>query len=150
VNDSAKALLDLSFTLLDGANILPYYFYMCDMIPGSEHWRVSLTQAQALQHQIMGYLPGFATPRIVCDVPYVGKRWVHQVSRYDTERGISYWTKNYRTAVEADDPLALRREYAYYDPIHTLPATGQQWWLDRSPRGADLATAGAGLTSAAR
>src|SRR5262249_12980343 len=85
-------------------NILPYYFYMCDMIPGSEHWRMSLAQAQALQHQIMGYLPGFATPRIVCDVPYVGKRWVHQVSRYDTELGISYWTKNYRTAVEADDP----------------------------------------------
>jgi len=146
VNDSAKALLDLSFTLLDGANILPYYFYMCDMIPGSEHWRVSLAQAQALQHQIMGYLPGFATPRIVCDVPYVGKRWVHQVSRYDTGRGISYWTKNYRTAVEADDLLALRREYAYYDPIHTLPATGRQWWLE----GADLATAGAGLAPAAR
>jgi lysine 2,3-aminomutase len=152
VNDSAKALLDLSFTLLDGANILPYYFYMCDMIPGSEHWRVSLAQAQALQHQIMGYLPGFATPRIVCDVPYVGKRWVHQVSRYDTERGISYWTKNYRTAVEADDPLALRRDYAYYDPIHTLPTAGQQWWRDRArrPEGTDMATIGAGLTPAAR
>jgi len=152
VNDSAKALLDLSFTLLDGANILPYYFYMCDMIPGSEHWRVSLAQAQALQHQIMGYLPGFATPRIVCDVPYVGKRWVHQVSRYDTERGISYWTKNYRTAVEADDPLALRREYAYYDPIHTLPAAGQQWWQDRArrPESAGMAAIGAGLTPAAR
>jgi lysine 2,3-aminomutase len=89
-------------------------------------------EAQALQHQIMGYLPGFATPRIVCDVPYVGKRWVHQVSRYDTRLGISYWTKNYRTGVEADDPLALSREYAYYDPIYTLPAEGQQWWLDRS------------------
>src|SRR5690349_13967117 len=132
VNDSAAALLDLSFALLDGANILPYYFYMCDMIPGSEHWRLALSEAQALQHQIMGYLPGFATPRIVCDVPYVGKRWVHQVSRYDTRLGISYWTKNYRTAVEADDPLALNREYAYYDPIHTLPADGQQWWRDRS------------------
>ena len=113
---------------------------------------MSLAQAQALQHQIMGYLPGFATPRIVCDVPYVGKRWVHQVSRYDTELGISYWTKNYRTAVEADDPLALRREYAYYDPIHTLPAEGQRWWLDRArgQDGADPAAVGAGLTPAAR
>src|SRR6516164_7701209 len=62
VNDSTAALLDLSFALLDGANILPYYFYMCDMIPGSEHWRISLARAQHLQHQIMGYLPGFATP----------------------------------------------------------------------------------------
>ena len=34
----------------------------------------------------MGYLPGFATPRIVCDVPFVGKRWVHQVAEYDREQ----------------------------------------------------------------
>jgi lysine 2,3-aminomutase len=52
----------------------------------------------AARGEIMGYLPGFATPRVVCDVPYVGKRWVHQVARYDAVRGISCWTKNYRTA----------------------------------------------------
>jgi lysine 2,3-aminomutase len=132
VNDSAAALLDLCFALLDGASIMPYYFYMCDMIPGSEHWRLSLAQTQQLQHQIMGYLPGFATPRMVCDVPYVGKRWVHQVARYDRELGISYWTKNYRTGVEAGDPLALSREYPYYDPIHTLGPQGQQWWRSRA------------------
>ena len=132
VNDTAEALLDLCFALLDEARILPYYFYMCDMIPGSEHWRLSLAQAQDLQEQIMGYLPGFATPRVVCDVPYVGKRWVHQVSRYDTDLGISYWTKNYRTAVEASDPLALSREYPYYDPIHLLPSSGQEWWRART------------------
>ncbi len=127
-NDSAQALLDLCFALLDDAKITPYYFYLCDMIPNSEHWRLTLAEAQDLQHQIMGYLPGFATPRLLCDVPYVGKRWVHQVARYDTERGISYWTKNYRTGVEADDPQALDREYRYFDPIYTLPAEGQQWW----------------------
>jgi lysine 2,3-aminomutase len=132
VNDSAGALLDLSFALLDEASIMPYYFYMCDMIPGSEHWRLSLAEGQALQHQIMGYLPGFATPRLVCDVPYVGKRWLHQVSRYDTSLGISYWTKNYRTAIEADDELALSREYPYYDPIYTLPESGQAWWRARA------------------
>ena len=132
VNNSAAALLDLCFALLDEAKIMPYYFYMCDMIPGSEHWRLTLAEWQDLQHQIMGYLPGFATPRLLCDVPYVGKRWVHQVARYDTERGISYWTKNYRTAVEAGDPLAIGREYAYYDPIYMLPEHGQTWWRARS------------------
>jgi lysine 2,3-aminomutase len=81
VNDSAGALLDLCFALLDEASIMPYYFYMCDMIPGSEHWRLSLAEGRALQHDIMGYLPGFATPRLVCDVPYVGKRWLHQVDQ---------------------------------------------------------------------
>ncbi|HVG59669.1 MAG TPA: lysine 2,3-aminomutase [Hyalangium sp.] len=131
VNDSAHALLDLCFTLLDHAKILPYYFYMCDMIPNSEHWRLSVAQAQKLQHDIMGYMPGFATPRIVCDVPFVGKRWVHQVAEYDKEKGISYWTKNYRTGIEANDPDALNRKYEYYDPIDTLSESGQAWWREQ-------------------
>ncbi len=88
--------------------------------------------AMKLQHDIMGYLPGFATPRFICDVPYVGKRWVHQVARYDRELGISYWTKNYRTGVESDDPLALQREHEYYDPIYLLPEAGQEYWRSRA------------------
>jgi lysine 2,3-aminomutase len=139
VNDDAHTLLDLCFSLLDGAQIMPYYFYMCDMIPFSEHWRVSVAQAQSLQHSIMGYLPGFATPRIVCDVPFVGKRWVHQLESYDRDHGISYWTKNYRTSIEHDDAEALTRTYEYYDPIHTLPPAGQQWW--RQHAGDHLAAA---------
>ncbi len=130
VNDSVHSLLDLCFGLLDGAGIMPYYFYMCDMIPAAEHWRLSVWEAQALQHGIMGYLPGFATPRIVCDVPYVGKRWVHQVHEYDRERGITYWTKNYRTGIETSDADALSRTYEYYDPIHSLPESGQEWWRE--------------------
>jgi lysine 2,3-aminomutase len=138
VNSTAESLLDLCFALLDDAKIMPYYFYLCDMIPNAEHWRLGLGEAQELQHKIMGYLPGFATPRMICDVPYVGKRWVHQVSRCDTERGISYWTKNYRTAVDADDELALEREFEYYDPIYLLPESGQRWWRERA---LDLAAA---------
>lgn len=127
VNATAEDLLDLCFGLQGEAGILPYYFYMCDMIPNAEHWRVAVWQAQQLQHDIMGYLPGYATPRIVCDVPFVGKRWVHMVTEYDRERGISYWTKNYRTSIE-DDETQLDRTYPYYDPIDTLPQTGADWW----------------------
>ncbi|CAA9326925.1 MAG: Lysine 2,3-aminomutase [uncultured Nocardioidaceae bacterium] len=132
VNADSHSLLDLCFALLDGAQIMPYYFYMCDMIPASEHWRVSVADAQRLQHDMMGYLPGFATPRILCDVPFVGKRWVHQLADYDRDRGISYWTKNYRTSIESTDPEALARRYEYYDPIHTLPESGQQWWAEHA------------------
>jgi lysine 2,3-aminomutase len=131
-NDKTEQILDLCFALLDDAKIMPYYFYMCDMIPNAEHWRLTLGEAQQLQHDIMGYLPGFATPRFICDVPYVGKRWVHQVARYDQELGISYWTKNYRTGVEQDDAFALEREYEYYDPIHLLPEVGQKYWARRT------------------
>jgi lysine 2,3-aminomutase len=128
VNATTPELLDLCFALQGEAGILPYYFYLCDMIPNAEHWRVSVEQARQLQHDIMGYLPGYATPRIVCDVPFVGKRWVHMLTEYDRERGITYWTKNYRTSIEQDDEQALARTYPYYDPIDTLPATGQDWW----------------------
>jgi lysine 2,3-aminomutase len=128
VNATSSDLLDLCFALQGEAGILPYYFYMCDMIPNAEHWRVAVWQAQHLQHDIMGYLPGYATPRIVCDVPFVGKRWVHMVTEYDREHGISYWTKNYRTSIEAEDAEALSRRYPYYDPIDTLPRSGQHWW----------------------
>lgn len=129
VNATSHDLLDLCFALQGEANILPYYFYMCDMIPHSEHWRVPVWEAQRLQHDIMGYLPGYATPRIVCDVPFVGKRWVHQVENYDRERGISYWTKNYLTPLELDNADA-DRSYPYYDPISTLPLAGQHWWWE--------------------
>jgi len=132
VNTSANELLELCFTLLDYGKIMPYYFYQCDMIPNAEHWRLAIHEVQQLQHDIMGYLPGFATPRMICDVPFVGKRWVHQVREYDRQLGISYWTKNYRTGIEADDPEALSRRYEYFDPIYTLPQLGQDFWRDKT------------------
>jgi lysine 2,3-aminomutase len=135
VNTSPGDLLELCFMLLDHAKILPYYFYMCDMIPNAEHWRISVAEAQHLQYQLLGYMPGFATPRVVCDVPFVGKRWVHMVAEYDHTKGISYWTKNYRTGIEYDDPEALDRRYPYYDPIHTLPEEGQAWWREQTRKG---------------
>ncbi|BEL02172.1 lysine 2,3-aminomutase [Actinoplanes sichuanensis] len=119
VNDDRASLLDLCFALHGEAGITPYYFYMCDMIPNAEHWRIPLHRAQALQDAIMGHLPGYATPRIVCDVPYVGKRWVHQPTAYDRERGISHWTKPYTDT---------GARYPFYDPISSLPPAGQTWW----------------------
>jgi lysine 2,3-aminomutase len=140
VNSTSKDLLELCFMLLDHAKVMPYYFYMCDMIPNSEHWRLGVFEAQQLQHDIMGYLPGFATPRVVCDVPFVGKRWIHQLAEYDREKGISYWTKNYLNGIEWDDPEALTRKYEYFDPIYLLPESGQQWWREH---GAEMAAAAA-------
>jgi lysine 2,3-aminomutase len=130
VNASAESLLELSFALLDDARITPYYFYVCDMIPRAEHWRTALWEAQDLQLQIMGYLPGYATPRIVCDVPLAGKFWVHQPVDYDRELGISYWRKNFRTPLDREEaePEALAWRHRYFDPIDTLPETGQKWW----------------------
>lgn len=128
VNDTAADLLELCFALQGEAQILPYYFYLCDMIPNAEHWRLPVWRAQQLQHDIMGWLPGYATPRLVCDVPLVGKRWVHMVTEYDREHGVSYWTKSYRTPIEIDGTDLRSTRYPYYDPIDTLPESGRRWW----------------------
>ena len=45
-----------------------------------------------------------------------------------------------RRSIEASDPEALTRTYAYYDPIHTLPESGQAWWR-RHALDTDLADA---------
>jgi lysine 2,3-aminomutase len=137
VNTTAADLLDLCFALQDEAGVLPYYFYLCDMIPHAEHWRVAVWEAQALQEAILGWLPGYATPRIVCDVPYIGKRWAHQCVEYDRVRGITYWTKNYRTGIERgglDSSAQLARKFTYHDPIATLPAEGRAWWAEQAGR----------------
>ena len=51
VNTAPNDLLELCFMLLDHAKIMPYYFYMCDMIPNAEHWRTSVAEAQDLQYR---------------------------------------------------------------------------------------------------
>jgi lysine 2,3-aminomutase len=128
VNTTPEQILDLCFMLLDHAKVVPYYFYLCDMIPNAEHWRLAIWEAQALQVSILGYLPGFTTPRFICDVPFVGKRWVHMAKSYDRVKGISYWQKNYRTSIETGDPDALSREYPAYDPVPSLPDEGKEHW----------------------
>lgn len=121
VNATADDALDLSLALLD-AWVTPYYLYMCDMVPGAEHWRTSLGEAQEIQEALMGRLPGYATPRVVCDVPWLGKRWVHHAAAYDRKRGISTW----RAAGSSGT-------YEFYDPLRTLPESGRRWWRDNVP-----------------
>ena len=72
---------------------------------------------------------------------------MHQVHEYDRERGITYWTKNYRTGIETSDAEALDRTYEYYDPIHTLPAAGQDWWRQHGADSVAAAEASHGVHS---
>lgn len=137
VNDSPSALLDLCFSLLDNARITPYYFYMCDIVPNAEHWRTSLARAQALQEAILGYLPGYGTPQVVCDVPRAGKRLVHEPVAYDRVTGVSRWRKDYFTPLD-DADATLDGVFEYYDPLHSLSDDGRSYWAERHAREASL------------
>jgi lysine 2,3-aminomutase len=61
---------------------------------------------------------------------------VHQIAEYDREKGISYWTKNYLNGIELDDPEALNRRYEYFDPVFSLPESGQQYWREHAKKAA--------------
>jgi lysine 2,3-aminomutase len=143
VNATPSDLLELCERLLYDMRITPYYLYVCDMIPNAEHWRTSIGDAQALQRSLMGKLPGFAIPRVVCDVPLVGKRLIDQPTSYDVERGISLWRRDPEAHVEGDgQDNAGNRDYPYYDPIDTLPASGQTWWTSKLEDAKPLAVSG--------
>ncbi len=140
VNATPSALLQLCERLLDEARIMPYYFYVCDMIPNGEHWRTSIAEAQSLQRALMGRLPGFAIPRVICDVPSVGKRWIHQPASYDCERGISRWRRDPGSHREAPAD-ADAEEFPYFDPIDTLPPSGREWWEKAGEAAGDVVSA---------
>jgi lysine 2,3-aminomutase len=132
INATPDDLLALCEQLLYGARITPYYLYVCDMIPNAEHWRTSIAEAQALQRALMGKLPGFAIPRVVCDVPVLGKRLINQATSYDDERGISLWTRDPDAHIDGDNQdNAGDRDYPFYDPIDTLPESGRTWWMSK-------------------
>ena len=73
----------------------------------------------------------------MCDVPYLGKRWVHQLSAYDRERGISYWQKmgDHRPVQGAMAKVSVRyfvddvnaaidfycRELGFHEDVHPAP-----------------------------
>jgi lysine 2,3-aminomutase len=128
VNTTSNQILSLCRKLHRECRITPYYFYLCDMIPNGEHWRISLSHAKKLQESLLGYLPGYATPRLVCDVPFVGKRFVHMAAQYDGVRGVSLWAKQYRTPIENEISDIEGKMYPYYDPIDTLPLEGKDFW----------------------
>ena len=86
---------------------------------------------------MLGYLPGFATPRMVCDVPFVGKRWVHMLTSYDRERASRTGRRTTAPASSSTTPRRSTREYHYYDPIYTLPERARQWWRAKIASGLD-------------
>jgi lysine 2,3-aminomutase len=146
INATPKDLLELCEQLLYGARITPYYLYVCDMIPNAEHWRTSIAEAQALQRALMGELPGFAIPRVICDVPLLGKRMIDQYASYDRERGISLWRQEpaeteYRAA---DEHQVADVDRSYFDPIDTLPPNGREWWKGQTGSSVDLVATASG------
>jgi len=68
INDSAAIMKRLVHELLK-VRIRPYYLYQCDPIPGSTHFRTSVSKGREIIGQLQGYTTGYAVPTFVVDTP---------------------------------------------------------------------------------
>jgi lysine 2,3-aminomutase len=117
VNDDPSTLR-LLFKRLGAVNIYPYYVYLCDMVRGTEHFRVSLATAQRLEKEVRGATAGFNTPLFIVDTP-AGKRDVHSAEYYDCVHGVSYFVAPI---------VAPGRQFDYFDPLRALGTDAQRDW----------------------
>ncbi|MDP7113460.1 MAG: KamA family radical SAM protein [Myxococcota bacterium] len=68
VNDRPGRLERLSRALLR-ARVRPYYLHQCDLVAGTEHFRVPLQRGAELVGGLAGRVPGLGIPRYVVDSP---------------------------------------------------------------------------------
>jgi lysine 2,3-aminomutase len=127
VNDNAETLKAL-IKALGRVNIHPYYVYLCDMVKGTEHFRVPLKTAQRLEKEVRGTTAGFNTPLFIVDTPG-GKRDVHSAERHDGRYGISAFVS---------PAVARGRTFYYFDPIRSLGDKGRAAWTQDDSREAIL------------
>jgi len=118
VNDDAQTLIDL-VRALGRVQIHPYYVYMCDMIRGTEHFRLPLHRGQELEKQIRGSTAGFDTPLFIVDTPG-GKRDIHSEEFYDQDLGISGFLS---------PVVSPGQVFHYFDPLRSLGASAQETWI---------------------
>ena len=68
VNDDAAVLADLMRGLV-AARVKPYYLHHPDLAPGTGHFRVTLSEGQALMRALRGRVSGLCQPTYVLDIP---------------------------------------------------------------------------------
>ena len=68
VNDDAATLASLFRTMV-AVRIMPYYLHHPDLAPGTSHFRVPISEGQALIKQLRGNLSGIALPTYMLDIP---------------------------------------------------------------------------------
>jgi lysine 2,3-aminomutase len=123
VNDSFDCMYR-TIKKLAWLNIQPYLMFIHDLVPGCEHLRTTLADAERLSKELLGTTAGFNVPRFVCDTPGGGgKRQISSYENYDQEIGVSAWVA---------PRVKPGRVFYYYDPVDQLPESGQAIWADRA------------------
>jgi lysine 2,3-aminomutase len=86
VNDTGPRMLRL-LQALSAAKIRPYYVFLCDPVPGIEHFRVSLEKALEIERYCAERIGGLSLPRFVADVPGAKRKIPIESLRAYQEKG---------------------------------------------------------------
>jgi len=68
INDDVDTMKSLMHGLLMN-RVRPYYIYQCDPIPGSAHFRTSVSKGLEIIKGLRGFTSGYAVPHYVIDAP---------------------------------------------------------------------------------
>jgi len=68
INDDVNTMRRLVHGLLK-IRVRPYYLYQCDPIPGSGHFRTSISKGLDIIRGLRGFTSGYAVPQYVVDAP---------------------------------------------------------------------------------
>jgi lysine 2,3-aminomutase len=68
INDEVEVMKRLMHGLLR-FRVRPYYLYQCDPVPGSLHFRTSISKGLEIIRGLRGHTSGYAVPQYVIDAP---------------------------------------------------------------------------------
>jgi len=68
VNDDVESLAELSRALVN-LQVMPYYLHQLDRVAGAKHFEVPVDRGLELIEQLRAWLPGYAVPRYVQEIP---------------------------------------------------------------------------------
>lgn len=71
VNNHPAIIQALSRRLL-ACRVKPYYMFQCDPSEGTDHFRTSIEDSEAIQRELWGHLSGLAVPTLSLDIPNGG------------------------------------------------------------------------------
>lgn len=94
INNHAAIVQALSRRLLF-LRAKPYYMFQCDPSLGTDHFRISIEEAESIQKELWGHLSGLAMPILSLDIPNGGGKTYlapnFEVSRTPEKRSYIGW-----------------------------------------------------------
>ena len=68
VNNDVKVLRELFTNLLD-LGVTPYYLHHPDMVSGTGHFRITVSEGKKLMKKLQGTISGLAMPKYMIEIP---------------------------------------------------------------------------------